>query len=717
MNISKNLKILIYIGLYALLLTPFIVDSSLFFPYITGKAFYFRIITETVFFLWIILALLDREYRPRKNPLLYILGLFLISLFFSNIFGVDKINSFWSNFERMEGYVTMVHLFGLFLVMGSVFKTQENWFWFFSSSVFMSLVMGITAINQVFENGLNYRVDTTLGNSTYLGIYMLINAFLSIWLFSKTEINRAKISLYSLIFLLQSIVIFQTGTRGSILGLIGGVFLIIILSIIFSKHNENVRKVSSLVLLVFFFLVGSLFLFKESSFVKNFQGFNRITNISISEGTAQARLINWGIAWEGVKERPFLGWGQSNYNIVFDKYYDPKMFGQESWFDRTHNIIFDWLIAGGFVGLLLYFGIILLAIYSIWFKSNFTTFEKSILTGLFAGYFVHNLFVFDNIVSYILFFFVLAYIHSQTSQEIKIFQKSLSTNVSYVLVSVSLILIPYTIYAVNMNPMSVSKNLIKAIQITGTNQKGQTTFIYENGLADNMKIFKEIIDKKTFGNPEVRARLLATALSISLLKGAPEKDKQEFIQFAVDEMKQQIIENPDDPKYLYILGSAMINLGENDLAIEYLKKAIDLSPRRQIFYFLLSQAYLQDGQKEQAIEAAKTAYEMEPSLYLSWVNYIRLISAADNEFFTSAIDEKIKSGQGEWVERLILENINKSPENIQNYVSLASLYFQINRVDESLKILEDVKEMFPGSEKQIDELRKQIESGSISQEN
>ncbi|MDD2225310.1 MAG: hypothetical protein PHP97_04110, partial [Candidatus Shapirobacteria bacterium] len=73
MKSVSNLKIVICLGLYALLLTPFIVSGSLFFPYITGKAFYFRIITEILFSLWLILALLDKKYRPQKSPVLFFL--------------------------------------------------------------------------------------------------------------------------------------------------------------------------------------------------------------------------------------------------------------------------------------------------------------------------------------------------------------------------------------------------------------------------------------------------------------------------------------------------------------------------------------------------------------------------------------------------------------------------------------------------------------------
>ena len=60
------------------------------------------------------------------------------------------------------------------------------------------------------------------------------------------------------------------------------------------------------------------------------------------------------MSWQGVKEHPILGWGQENYIVLFNKYYDPKMYQQEPWFDRSHNVFFDWLVSGGILALLAY---------------------------------------------------------------------------------------------------------------------------------------------------------------------------------------------------------------------------------------------------------------------------------------------------------------------------------------------------------------------------
>jgi len=90
------------------------------------------------------------------------------------------------------------------------------------------------------------------------------------------------------------------------------------------------------------------------------------------------------------------------------------MYNQEPWFDRSHDVFFDWLIAGGALGLLAYLSLFASGVYCLWFsrRLHFTVLERSILIGMFVGYFIHNIFVFDNLTSYILFFATLAYLHA-----------------------------------------------------------------------------------------------------------------------------------------------------------------------------------------------------------------------------------------------------------------------------------------------------------------
>ena len=137
---------------------------------------------------------------------------------------------------------------------------------------------------------------------------------------------------------------------------------------------------------------------RNANFVQRSDVLSRFANISLSEGAS--RFMVWNMAWRGALERPILGWGQENFDVVFNKYYDPGMYSQEAWFDHTHNTVFDWLISGGILGLTAYLLIFFTALVMLWRDKRgvFSTVDKAILTGFFAAYFFQNLFVFDNVL-------------------------------------------------------------------------------------------------------------------------------------------------------------------------------------------------------------------------------------------------------------------------------------------------------------------------------
>src|SRR3989344_1034377 len=78
-------------------------------PFITGKNFMFRIIVELLAVLWVSLAVGRPEYRPKLTPLLKVATVFITVLFLADLFGPNPYRSFFSNYERMEGFMMHVH--------------------------------------------------------------------------------------------------------------------------------------------------------------------------------------------------------------------------------------------------------------------------------------------------------------------------------------------------------------------------------------------------------------------------------------------------------------------------------------------------------------------------------------------------------------------------------------------------------------------------------
>ncbi|MBU3925731.1 hypothetical protein KJ763_00990, partial [Patescibacteria group bacterium] len=187
---EKSLKIIRHItlaGIFILPITALVVTEFLFFPFITGKNFFFRILTEIIFGCWLVLAIYDKKYRPRFAKggtwILYFLTAFLFFLILSTIFGANPYRSFWSNFERMEGLVTFLHLFAYFLILTTTLNKEKLWKIFFHVSLGISLVVAFYGLLQLtgtlsIHQG-DVRLDATLGNASYLAIYMIFNIFIA----------------------------------------------------------------------------------------------------------------------------------------------------------------------------------------------------------------------------------------------------------------------------------------------------------------------------------------------------------------------------------------------------------------------------------------------------------------------------------------------------------------------------------------------------------
>ncbi len=337
-------KGIIFVGLFSIPFIPFLVSGSLFFPYITGKAFTFRIIVEIILASWLLLALIDKSYRPKLSPILYSLGAFLAVITLADLLGESPLKSFWSNWERMEGLVTMLHLGAYFLVASSVFK-EVDWKRWWNTSLCASFLMVIVAWKEVFE-AVGQRVDGTFGNPTYLAVYLLLHVFIAVLFLWRERRNKMLLWTYSILILSQIYILYNTGTRGAMLGLIGGVIVVAFLNLR-NKTDAGIRKASIVTLLLVFVLAGGFWAARNTAFVQGSPFLVRFANITTQELQSGGRSFIWPMAVEGVKERPLLGWGQENFNYIFSTHYDPAMYGLEPWFDRAHNIFLDWAVAGG----------------------------------------------------------------------------------------------------------------------------------------------------------------------------------------------------------------------------------------------------------------------------------------------------------------------------------------------------------------------------------
>lgn len=709
-KIKSFLKFTIYSGIFLAPFLPFIVSNSLFFPFITAKGFVFRIIVEIIFAGWILLALYDSSYRPRRSPMLIAISIFVFVIGLADLVGINPVKSFWSNFERMEGWILLAHLFAYFLVLTNTFKTEKVWNYFWNTTLGASLIVSFTGFLQlgglVNINQGNVRLDAYIGNSAYLAVYLLFHIFIGIFLFNRKAGGETWRWFYVLTIILNTIILYYTATRGAILGLIGGLFISAILIALFEKERKIVRKIAIGIVAGVLVCIGLFFALKDTSFITQNQVLERFDPQSLID-TADTRISIWKIAIEGFKERPILGWGQENFNYVFNKYYDPYLFTQEQWFDRTHNIIFDWLVAGGILGLLSYLSIILILIITIFKIKQFSFVDKAILFGLISAYFLQNLFVFDNLLSYFMFFSLLAYINNKESENLHLEDNSNKQQVKeapYIsMISVGFVLV-VVLYVVSIRPIFVNTTLISSFLAIQEGKIDESLVLMKKAIAFNSPL----------GNIEVREQVGQAGLEIGKNQKASDSIKEQFFLLGRQVLENQIKDTPDDMRHYVMLGSYFNSFGLYDEAINILEKAKILSPKKQIVYFELATSYVNKKDYTKAFEFFKQAHDFAPEFESIKILYALGSIYVNNQNLTdeilSKIDRKTIVMDNRFIQayqavrnfneiiKLLKERVMFDSTNYATHLSLAATYMEINQKSNAIKELEEVVRLAPNEE-------------------
>ena len=465
-----NFLLLSRLAIFASLFSVDIVMRTTFFPFIGGKYYFFRFCVELALaFLLLAWAFdgekYDLEIKPRLarlfgQPIFLAVSLFALIFLLASLFAYDPQAAFWSNFERGEGGFQMIHYYAFFILLVALFPRSEDWRRLFAAALAAAVVMvlyGIASaiwlgsfigpyvnkgvpIEPTFTGRLifsNARFQGALGNPAYVAPHLIFAMFYALWLWFSRPLHAAAALArrnllwlrplgYGALTLFFFLFFWLSQTRGAFLGLLVALAAFF-LYLIFSQ--KKLRKPALLTLGGLILLGGLLVANRDSAFIQKIPG-GRLLNINFGEQTVQTRLWTWNSAWQGFKERPILGWGPENFSAVFDRYFDPRHFvpGQntETWFDRAHSVIFDYLSETGLLGFLSYLGIFAVFYWEfwrrIWLPSRKTEtvpadswgirrspVRQALLFALPLAYFVQGAVLFDVLPIYLNLFFFLAF--------------------------------------------------------------------------------------------------------------------------------------------------------------------------------------------------------------------------------------------------------------------------------------------------------------------
>lgn len=699
----------VFVGLFLIPFLPVYVENNFFFPFITGKNFGFRIIVEIIFASWVLLALYDAQYRPKFSWILASFASFLGVMAVANALGEYPLQSFWSNFERMDGYVTLLHVFLFVVVAGSVITSQKLWSYFFHASVTVAFLVALHGLGQYFgvidgPASSRIRIDSRLGNAAYMAVYMLFHIFMLFWLFVHSKVSLHK-AVYAGISIILAITLLLTGTRGTFLGFIGGGAVMIGYIALFGRAYPEIRKIAIGTCVAMVVLVGGFFAIRDSSFIQENTALSRIANISIAKDLS-TRSVIWKMAYEGVQERPLLGWGQSNFNYVFNKEYEPSLYAGESWFDRTHNIVLDWLIAGGILGLLTYFSIFFAALYYLIWQPHFgkkepqfNVLERGVFIGLLVGYLLHNVVVFDNIISYIFYGTILAFIHSRVSAQMKSVEsfKLDDRLISQFVAPLVFIIMLGTVYFVNAPGIGASRDIIDAM--TAPTVKGR------------LEEFNSALGRNSFADQEIVEQLAQQAMSIVRNQKVSKEEKDAMVMRAELELLRLIEEKPGDARLHSFLSSFYRSIGALPQAQEQAAKARELSPNKQAIILEQGIIEIQLGNVDKTAEYFKTAFELDERNTQARVLYAAILVSqkkieearellgteyfkefAVNDFALSMVDQ---SKSKELLREMFEVRVSEKPEDPQNRASLAFIYYEEGQIEKAIEVLEKASGELP----------------------
>ena len=409
-------------GILVILALPLLNLSPWFFPPDWGKVMVFRLIMAgllIVFFFQIFvsqrLSFTYIRHISRNNVILGFLLSLLILSFLATIFSVDTQQSLWGNPVRAGGFVNFL-LYVTFAFLSFLIIRNKDWQRIWDGAFFIGILVSLVALFQwfgIFSNILltdRITITSTLGGPSPLGVYLLLLLFpaLSLAFQERTRIKRLYY-IFSVVFF--SVGILLTSSQAAYLGLILGIAYFLFF------YPQTIKKIRVATVTAALILLSSILFLSLSDYQSST---NPLLQAATNWEIDQSRISAWKISLEALKERPLLGYGPENFQVGFDKYYDPALpeinkqpFGAVSdWWDRAHNIFLDVAVATGIPAALVYgalFAALLWSLQQLKKRRSELAVTAHGIQAAFLGYLTANFFGFDSFPTYLIAFLLIGY--------------------------------------------------------------------------------------------------------------------------------------------------------------------------------------------------------------------------------------------------------------------------------------------------------------------
>jgi O-antigen ligase len=626
MNTKTLQKFILGLAMFAAIMPLLVFPMSFIFPFIVPKILFFRtiVICMAVAYGGLLLSQFGAA-RPRSQALHVAVGLFFVSFAVSTFAGVDWYKSFWDNHERMLGFFTLAH-FGLYyLVLSSVVRDRASWAWilraFFASGTVVMLLGVYQKIdpNFLLNNGSD-RVSATLGNSIYYGGFGLFLFFVALQQWFIEQHKRWKYFLLA-VATLGFVGVFLSGTRGSMLGLIVGAGVGLVSVAGLGRTYPRLRRASIGLLAGGVVVLGVLFAFRTTPFVRSIPALGNLLNTTIERGSSSTRIMAWGIAVDAWKEKPVFGWGPNNYYYAFNKYYKPEFLRHgwgETWFDNAHNVMMNTLSTQGVFGILSYAGMFGAAAYMLISRArkDASQFPFAVIgLSFLSAHLVHNVFVFENPTSYLYFFTFLAYI-SSTEGDVRDIAHAPVPVGSFAAVAFFGALI---IFATDYNPMRANKATLAYLKEV---YSGRGTV---EGLDRVLAIPTPHVDDVRNDVARGVDQVYLTLIGMGEQGKVPLQNMRPLAERTLVECDKNLAVHPEDIRIHLQKSQIVMSIGrafnqpEYILQAEqYLRDALQYSPKRQQVMYMIATILFQFGKFDEGFAMMRESIAHDPVVGEGW---------------------------------------------------------------------------------------------------
>jgi O-antigen ligase/tetratricopeptide (TPR) repeat protein len=767
MHIQRIEKILVWIikiCLFMMVFAPLLLSADYFFPAIFPKAIYIRLLIEIALVAYVPLAIMSPKFRPQYHIVYASLAIFGILVLITSITGENFSYSFWGNYERMDGLFSWLHYWAIIVIAASSLRTKKEWLALFSFSIAAALLMsgygflqrvGVAQFGPwiIYETNLG-RITGTIGNPAFLSVYLLFNVVFaliliidrSISLWWKIAVGIAAIPIF--------VAYIMGGVRGAFVGFVIGVVVFFLGNLIWNQ-NKSVKKLVGQGFFAFTIIISLLYaLVGRSEWVTH--NFGRFFSITLSDSTIQTRFISWRGAFVGFKDNFLLGVGPQKFDVIFNKHFDPAFYslvGNETWWDRAHNMVLEVATTMGIFGLLAYLGIGAAILYSLWHMGHTIVerkIEALIIISFLIAYFIQNLFVFDTISSYMVLSVLLAYIVARTDAPTKIGERIKqymvigTSTLREVLPSVSarhwpigllgsIVIIAPTAYAGNIKLIKHNKLLLENLAY------GQA-----QPYSKAMENFKDIFNISSFDSREVGIKLSQYMGQRALSGEMTFNELNSGYSFLINALDQVVEQNPKDVRLLLSYGNTLNVYGELlrredergamrilQKAERILSEAASLGTARQQVFHSLANSYLIMGDREKGIKTLSDTVELHPNnpttywllafTHIQGGNYELGIQAADSaldnnyRFANEREAQPVASALAEYgdYERLLrlYKKVSRDVGTGNAQAKVAATLAQMGQKDEAIEEAEKVLKIDMSLKSQVEDFIRKVEAG------